>query len=101
MPNGHGGYVRFFSVIVLVIIAGILLAYARKSGTEWAIYAGYGVSILIGERLAHHIHRWHTDWYGGGYHSDEEKAAARKMYIIGAVIYVLGAVIAWNLLTTQ
>lgn len=100
MPNGHGGSVRFFSAIFLLIIAGVLLAYARKSGAEWAVYAGYGLALLIGERFAHHLHLWHVVEYDGAYSSDEEKAAAKKMYIIGAVIYVMGAVMAWNLLTT-
>lgn len=99
MPNGHGGVGRFYSVIFLLIFAGGLLAYARKSGAEWAVYAGYALAVLIGERFAHHLHHWHVDEYDGTYASDEEKAGARKMYIVGAVIYVLGAVVAWNFLT--
>ena len=97
MPNGHGGRVRFFPVIVLLIMAAVLLAYARKDAADWALYAGYGLAILIGERLAHHLHLWHLDVYADS--SDSEKAGARKMYIIGTVIYVLGAVVAWYFLT--
>lgn len=100
MPNGHGGVVRFFSVIVLLIFAAGLLAYVKKGGAEWAIYAGYFLALAIGERFAHHLHLWHVDEYEGAYSSDEEKAGARKTYIVGAVIYVLGAVVAWYFLTT-
>jgi hypothetical protein len=99
MPNGHGGRVRFFPVIVLALFLGGLLVYARKTGAEWAIYAGYGVAVLAGERFAHHLHLWHVDEYVDW--SDEEKAAARKIYIVGAIIYVIGALAAWNLLTTK
>ena len=99
MPNGHGGVVRFFSVIVLLIFAAGLLAYAKKSGAEWAVYAGYPLAVLIGERLAHHLHLWHLDVYVDS--SDAERAAARKMYIVGGMIYVLGAIIAWYFLTTK
>jgi hypothetical protein len=99
MPNGHGGVVRFFSVIVLLIFAAGLLVLAKKGGEEWAIYAGYGLAILIGERFAHHLHLWQINEYDGAYASDAEKAAARKIYIVGAVIYILGAVVAWHFLT--
>jgi hypothetical protein len=99
MPNGHGGHVRFFSMIVLTLFAAGLLIYARKTGAEWAVYSGYGLAVLIGERFAHHLHLWHVDEYVDW--SDDEKAAARKTYIIGAIIYVIGAVVAWNFLTTK
>ena len=100
MPNGHGGIVRFLSVIVLLIFAAALLVYVRRGGSEWAVYAGYGLAALIGERFAHHLHRWHVNEYDGAYATDAEKAGARKMYLVGAVIYVLGALVAWNLLAT-
>lgn len=32
MPNGHGGAVRFFSVIVLLFFAAGLLAYVKQGG---------------------------------------------------------------------
>ena len=99
MPNGHGGVVRFFSVIVLLVFAAGLLAYIKQGGWTGAVYAGYGLAILIGERFAHHLHLWHVDEYDGAYSTDEEKAAARKTYIVGAVIYILGAVVAWYILT--
>ncbi len=95
MPNGHGGSVRFFSVIVLLIFAGGLLAYIRNGGAGWSVYPGYGLAVLIGERFAHHLHLWHIDEYDGAYASDEEKTGGRKTYIVGAIIYVLGAVVAW------
>ncbi len=99
MPNGHGGYVRFFSVVVLLFFAAGLLAYIKNGGAEWAVYAGYGLAVLIGERFAHNLHRWGAEEYGGAYASDEENAAAQKTYIVGAIIYVLGAVVAWHFLT--
>ena len=99
MPNGHGGVVRFFSVIVLLFFAAGLLAYIKNHGADWAVYAGYGLAVLIGERFAHHLHLWHLDVYVDS--SDSERAAARKMYIVGAVIYILGAVVAWGFLTTK
>lgn len=98
MPNGHGGVVRFFSVIVLLFFAAGLLAYVKQGGPDWAAYAGYALAVAIGERLAHHLHLWHLDVYVAS--SDSERAAARKMYIVGAVIYVLGAVVAWYFLVT-
>jgi len=99
MPNGHGGYVRFFSVIVLLLFAGGLLVYIRNGAAGWAVYPGYGLAVLIGERFAHHLHLWHIDEYDGACSSDKEKAGARKTYIVGAIIYVLGAVVAWHFLT--
>lgn len=98
MPNGHGGRVRFLPVIVLAVIAAGLLAYVKKDGAEWALYTGYGLAVVIGERLADHLHRWHLDVYVDA--TDSERAAAQKMYIIGAVIYILGAEVAWYFLTT-
>lgn len=100
MPNGHGGSVRFFSVVVLLFFAAGLLAYVRNGGAGWAVYAGYGLAVLIGERFAHHLHRWHVEEYDGAYASDEQNAAAQKTYIVGAIIYVLCAVVAWYFLTT-
>ena len=100
MPNGHGGGVRFFSVVVLLVLAAGLLAYVKNGGPEWALYAGYPLALVAGERLAFHVHLWRVEWYDGGYASDDEKARARRMYLIGAVIYVLGAVVAWYFLTT-
>jgi hypothetical protein len=101
MPNGHGGHVRFFSVVLLTICAAGLLIYARKTEEAWALYGGYGLAVLIGERFAHHLHRWHVQEYDGGYYSDAEKAGARKTYIVAAILYVIGALVAWDLLTTK
>ncbi len=102
MPNGHGGQVRFFSVIILLFFAAGLLAYVRQGGApEWVAYTGYPLVILIGERFAHHLHRWHAEEYGGDYTTEEEKIGARKTYIVGAVIYVLAAVVTWDFLTTR
>jgi hypothetical protein len=100
MPNGHGGNARFFPVIFFLVVAGGLLAYARNTGADWAVYGGYGLAILIGERFAKSLHLWHVENYDGAYATDEEKAGARKTYRVGAVIYVIVAVAAWNLLTT-
>jgi hypothetical protein len=101
MPNGHGGQVRFLPVALLLVCAAVLIVYARKSGEEWAVYGGYGLAALIGERFAHHLHRWKSEEYDGSYYSDAEKAAARKTYIVAAIIYVIGALVAWNLLITK
>ena len=101
MPNGHGGTVRYFSFGVIVLfLAGVFAAW-HKSGEEWLLYAGYALSALGGERLAHHLHRWKSLEYDGAYYSDEEKAGVRKTYIVGAIIYVLGGLIGWNFLTTK
>jgi hypothetical protein len=101
MPNGHGGSVRFFSVGVLVIILAVNLVAYHKSGEAWVLYAGYALSALLGERFAHHLHRWNSEEYDGAYYSDAEKAGARKIYIVAAILYVIGAVVAWNFLTTK
>ena len=100
MPNGHGGNVRFFSVVFLLVAAGLLLAYARNTGADWAVYGGYALAALTGERFAKNLHLWHVENYDGAYATDEEKAGARKTYRVGAVIYVIFAVAVWNLLTT-
>jgi hypothetical protein len=100
MPNGHGGHVRFLPVIVLALLLAALLAAYRGSGEPWMLYAGYALSAVFGERLAHHLHRWQVLEYGGAYATDEEKAGARKTYVVGAIVYVLGGLIGWNLLTT-
>jgi YD repeat-containing protein len=99
MPNGHGGYVRYFSVVVLLIVAAGLLVYARKTDEAWAVYGGYALGALIGERLAHHLHRWKYDEYGGAYYSEETHAAVRKLYIVCAILYAIGGVVAWYFLT--
>ncbi len=101
MPNGHGAHFRFLPVIVLLVFGGGLLVYARDGGAPgWVAYTGYPLAWLIGERIAYHLHRWHAEEHGGEYSTEEEKAAARKTYIVGAVIYILGAMVAWNFLTT-
>jgi hypothetical protein len=99
MPNGHGGHARFVTVILLLIVAGGLLVYARKTDEAWAIYGGYALAALIGERIAHHVHRWNSEEYDGAYYSDAEKAGARKIYIVAAIIYAIGGVVAWYFLT--
>ena len=102
MPNGHGGSARFFPVIILLVIAAGLLVYVRSDGAPgWALYAGYPLACLMGERIAHHLHRWHAEEYDGAYLTDQEKAGARKTYIVAAIIYVIGAVVAWDFLTTK
>jgi hypothetical protein len=101
MPNGHGGHVRFFSVGVLVVLVALTLAAYYKSGEDWVLYSGYALSALLGERFAHHLHRWKSEEYDGAYLSGAEKAGARKLYIVAAIIYVIGAVAAWNLLATK
>jgi hypothetical protein len=53
---------------------------------------------LIGERIAFHLHRWHAEEYDGEYSTAEEKAAARKTYLVGAVSCILGALVAWDFL---
>ena len=101
MPNGHGGHVRFFSVGVLLVMLAVALAAYLKSGEDWVLYSGYALSALAGERIAHHLHRWHSEEYDGAYYSDAEKAGVRKIYIVAAILYVIGALAAWNLLTTK
>ncbi len=101
MPNGHIRRIRFLPVIVLLAMGGGLLVYVRNGGAPgWVVYAGYPLAWLIGERIAYHLHRWHAEEHGGDYSTEEEKAAARKTYIVGAVIYILGALVAWDLLIT-
>jgi len=43
MPNGHGGGVRFYSVVVLLLFAAGLFVYDSSRGAEWAIPVGYGL----------------------------------------------------------
>jgi hypothetical protein len=101
MPNGYGGYVRFFSVgVILFFLAGIFAAW-HKSGEGWLLYTGYALAALGGERLAHHLHRWKYDEYGGAYYSEETHAAVRKLYIICTILYATGGVVAWYFLTHE
>lgn len=101
MPNGHGGYVRFLSVAALLLLLGGVFAGYLKSPEPWLLYAGYAVAALLGERFAHNLHMWKAEEYDGVYLSDDEKIGARKTYIVAAVIYVIGAVVAWDFLTTK
>jgi hypothetical protein len=96
MPNGHGGYVRFLSVIILLVMLAAMLALYRKAGNSWMLYAGYGLAALLGERFAHHLHRWKTEEYDGGYYSDSEKTRVRTVYLAGAILYAAAAVAAWH-----
>jgi len=98
MPNGHGGSVRFFPVIVLLVILGTMLVVYRKAATPWVLYAGYGFAALLGERLSHHLHRWKVEEYDGAYYSDPEKARVRKVYLAAAALYVIAAVATWHFL---
>ena len=100
MPNGHGGSVRFLSVgVILFLLAGVFAAYHNTGEPLWR-WLGYGLAALGGERFAHHLHRWKYDESGGAYYSWETHAAVRKLYIVAAIIYVMGAVVAWHFLTT-
>ena len=101
MPNGHGGYVRFFSVAVLLLFLGGVFAAYRMNPELWLLAAGYGLAALLGERFARNLHMWNAEEYGGSYYSDAEMAGARKTYIVAAVIYAIGAVVAWGFLTTK
>lgn len=98
MPNGHGGHVRFLPVIVLLVVMGTMLTVYRKAGDPWVFYAGYGLAALLGERFAHHLHRWKMDEYDGAYYSDAGKARVLRIYRIAAAIYGIAAVAAWYFL---
>jgi hypothetical protein len=98
MPNGHGGYFRFGSALLLVIL-GLLLAYSRKEGWAWLAYAGYPLAAALGWRFAHSLHLWKVTEYDGAYTTAEAWTRAFVKYLVGSVAYGLAAVTAWYFIT--
>lgn len=91
MPNGHGGFVRFFSPIVLLLFLAGVLARRFKHGDAWTLPTAYVLAAMVAERLAWHLHMWNASEYGGGYTSAGEAFRAWLRYGITALILVSGA----------
>jgi hypothetical protein len=98
MPNGHGGYMRFGAPLLIWVIMVVVFVSDNLSAAGWYRPLLLTLSLLLGWKLALHIHMWHTLEYGGAYVSREEHASAQKKFAVGAVCYsVVGFGAVWLL----
>lgn len=93
MPNGHGGFVRFFSPIVFLLFLAGVLARRFQHGDPWTLPAAFVLAALTAERLAWHLHLWGASEYGGAYASPAAISRARLRYALTAFVLVLAALI--------
>ncbi|MGE0352502.1 MAG: hypothetical protein AB7I33_14490 [Gemmatimonadales bacterium] len=91
MPNGHGGIPRFGSPAVLLLLLGLVLAGGPVPGLPQGRWPAYVLAVLLGWRLAFHIHMWDVTGYGGALAPPQRLAAARRRFIVGSLVYVLAA----------
>ena len=89
MPNGHGGVMRYFSSVVLLLFLLALLGNYLRTGARWSLLACYAVVVLLAERFARHRYLWHVLEYGGAYVSEQEASDARFRYRFFAVVFAL------------
>ena len=89
MPNGHGGFVRFGSAVLLLILTAVVVLRRLKSGDSWALYASFALAGLAAERLAWHLQMWEATEYGGAYLTAAEKSRARMRYALTALVLVV------------
>ena len=80
MPNGHGGYVRYFHPSLLLLALLYLVARRVLHGALWPLLVAIPLAALVGERFAFHRHMWSVAEYGGAYASAEAKEAAASRY---------------------
>jgi len=99
MPNGHGGYFRFGSALVLLIVLGTLYFYYLKSGSTSLAWAGYPFAAALGWRFAYGLHMWRAAEYGGAYTTNVAWTTAMMKYLAGSVAYALAAMAGWYGLT--
>ena len=92
MPNGHGGIPKYGSPFLLLLVLGVLAFLKRTYDADWTVYAAYPAAVLLGWRLAWHLHLYDVMEYEGAHASREELATARKRYRFGAVLWIVVAV---------
>lgn len=98
MPNGHGGYVRFGSPALILVIMLALFFNEELIAAQWYRPSLLALSVLFGWKLALHLHLWRALEYGGTYLDDAEHRRARIRFGAGVVCYsVLAALVAWLL----
>ena len=90
MPNGHGGFVRFFSPVVLLLFLAGILARRFKHDDVWTLPLAFILAGLAGERLAWHLQMWGISEYSGAYASPAEISSARLRYALTAMILIAG-----------
>jgi len=98
MPNGHGGFMRFGSPALILVI--MLAAFFNQdlSATEWYRSSLLALSVLFGWKLSLHLHMWRALEYGGAYLNEAEHRRARIRFGIGVVCYsTIGALMVWLL----
>ena len=100
MPNGHGGYFRFGSALLLLVLLGIAYGFYLKSGSRAIAWAGYPLAAALGWRFAFGLHMWKVTEYGGAYTNDDDWTKAFVKYIAGSVVYALAAAAGWYFLTS-
>ncbi len=98
MPNGHGGYIRFGSPALLLIV--LVLAYFQQQRDEWhwIAYVGYVLVAIFGWRLAVHLHMWQAIEFGGGYTSGGKLTYEGIKVLIGTIAYSAIGVLVWYVL---
>lgn len=99
MPNGHGGYARYFHPALMLLVLLYLVFRHLRYGTTWPLAAATPLAVLVAERFAFHRHMWNASEYGGAYTSQERMAAARARYRRAALIYgavmLAGVAVLW------
>lgn len=88
MPNGHGGIPKYGSPVVLFIVLLILVWLRLARNILWPVLAAYPIVIILGWRLAWHIHMYDATEYGGAYTPKEEIESAKRKYRIGIIVYI-------------
>ena len=93
MPNGHGGIPRFGSPAILLLVLVVVLGTRVPARLAGAWLLPYVLAVLLGWRLAFHIHMWDATAYGGAMISPDAMTRAERRYLAGALLYALAAVV--------
>ncbi|MDX1513391.1 MAG: hypothetical protein R3174_06575 [Gammaproteobacteria bacterium] len=99
MPNGHGGFIRFGSPVLIFVILVALYFNAELRATDWYRPALLALSAMFGWKLSLHLHMWKALEYGGAYLTEAEHRRARIRFAVGVVCYSAVAALAVWLLT--
>lgn len=98
MPNGHGGFLRFGSPGLILVVILVLFFNGDLSAAPWYRPALLGLAVMLGWKLSLHLHMWRALEYGGAYLSDTEHRRARIRFGIGVVCYsAVAALTVWLL----
>jgi hypothetical protein len=101
MPNGHGGIPHFGSPILLALIFFAaafwpLASDASLQSTRFGICLA--LAVLVGWRLAYHLHMWRAEEYSAYMSPEEYRRATRRYAGFAAAYATLSAGAAFALL---